>query len=430
MIRDPRFRTPDDELAVRLSRYWDALVAEDIALSEPAAALGDLAVIVGDLAELPRDPAPEDVHARARARLSADPEWLSLLTTSPHVIASLPPASNGQRWIDDMETGSVSFRPPTLLRRMLPFVELTAIAAAILLLLYVAFRPERHEAVGPIGGTPTAVPAPTPIPGVTVDGIGTVTLPAETIPGKGSWFGAWRATLEPGAAGSYGSIAPNRSVGVESVLVGTYATRSEGPMRIIRSDGSTEDVPVGTEATIGPGESILVLDNAVARTFRNPGATQAVLVAWAITSMNGAAMRDTEAPEPALALGPGVTFQGLARMLPDVWDQATIPDGPLTIDVRRLTLAPGASLPPEPEVYPTLRWVESGRLGWDIAGEGVASPASGRPMMSYQEGEMVSWVPTRPGIRVVLRNPSKTTPVVLLVVSLAPAGTAAVTPTP
>src|SRR5262249_61658867 len=62
MIRDPRFRTPDDELAVRLSRYWDDLVEEDTAPSEPASDLGDLVGIVRGLAESPRDSAPEDFH--------------------------------------------------------------------------------------------------------------------------------------------------------------------------------------------------------------------------------------------------------------------------------------------------------------------------------------------------------------------------------
>jgi ABC-type methionine transport system permease subunit len=50
-------------------------------------------------------------------------------------------------------------------------------------------------------------------------------------------------------------------------------------------------------------------------------------------------------------------------------------------------------------------------------------------VVTYGEREMVSSVPTRTGIRVVLRNLSKSQPLVLLVVALAPADAAVMTPT-
>lgn len=179
MIRDPRFRTPDDELAVRLSRYWDSLVDDDAVPATATADLGDLAVIVRGLADLPRDPAPKEIHRRAQARLSADPDWLTLLTTRPHIVTESLVVPNGYRPAADATEETAGERAPTPLRRTFPVVELAALAAAILLLLYVAFGRDR-QAQQP---TPTASPAPTAAPTAT----GALPTPTTVASAVGDW---------------------------------------------------------------------------------------------------------------------------------------------------------------------------------------------------------------------------------------------------
>jgi outer membrane protein assembly factor BamB len=210
MIRDPRFRTPDDELAIRLGRYWDALVEEDAAPPGPAADLGDLAVIVRGLADLPRETAPEAIHARARARLGAHPDVLTFLTTESHDAATFPMVSNGHAHIDDAEDESPNERPPTPFRRLLPFVELAGIAAVIAVLLFVAFdhyqtADKPTPTVSPTQiVTPTTAPVtPTAAPDAVGDwpmlgGGPTRTGGADrTIPATAPTL-KWAATLPPG----------------------------------------------------------------------------------------------------------------------------------------------------------------------------------------------------------------------------------------
>jgi hypothetical protein len=445
MIRDPRFRTADDDLAVRLSRYWDALVDEDATPPEPTPDLGDLAVIVRGLADLPRDPAPEEVHARAKARLSANPEWLGLPTIRPHDVSSVPVASNGHtsHEVDAEDAGGE--RAPTPLRRILPFVELAALAAAILLLLYVAFGRDRHQAVAPVGGTPTVVPAPSPTPGVEIVTLGAVTMPVERLltrltaaptptpdnpaltPFQSPWWVATgRVVLAPGEGGSLPSISPATGIGFELLLEGSYTVSSGSPLRVVRVSGATEEIPAGTTVTLAPGDSVLHLDVGATQSWRNPGQTEAVLIGAGFYTSNTAIR---QRGGTLVGVG-GIAGEYWAEMEGNIWIASGIPDGPVLATIRRLTLSPGAALPAMPEVYPTLRWIESGEVGWTAVGAGIATRPPDKPTSRFFGGQRLPWTPSAPGVQIVLSNPSDTDPAVIWEVILTPAGPSPPSPEP
>jgi hypothetical protein len=175
-------------------------------------------------------------------------------------------------------------------------------------------------------------------------------------------------------------VADDTQPGVEAyvVLEGTYTVQVDGPVRIIRADGTTEDLAPGTEVLVGPGEAWIDLDLTAAATFRNAGSTPAVFVGVGFWAQAGTMNRGTTDP-------PG-SVDGMATSLsPDDWAQA----GPLTVTLRRVTLPPGASEPPSAEPLPILRFVEQGQLTREIVQVGTPS-ASAAPLV-FRAGNWVSW---------------------------------------
>jgi outer membrane protein assembly factor BamB len=161
MIRDPRFRTPDGDLAFRLGRYVDALVTEADTMPVAAPEIAELAAIARALADAPRDPAPAELHERARARLATSPRWVKLVATRPHDGASVMVVPNGYEagmaGTDDRAPDA----PITPLRRLVPSGERAAVAVAILVLLYIAFGRDRQANEPMATMTPAATEAPT-----------------------------------------------------------------------------------------------------------------------------------------------------------------------------------------------------------------------------------------------------------------------------
>jgi outer membrane protein assembly factor BamB len=179
MINDPRLRTPEDELARRLGRYVDALVADQGPPPDAASEIADLAAIARALTDAPIEPAPEAVHARAQAWLGANQRLTEIITASEHDLAPASIRPNGRVPRAASIAAPVPERAPTPLRRVLSVVELAAVAAVILFLFYVyvtVIRDRQAEQPTPTPvATATAAPTPTavaPTPTVSAGAVG------------------------------------------------------------------------------------------------------------------------------------------------------------------------------------------------------------------------------------------------------------------
>jgi hypothetical protein len=241
-----------------------------------------------------------------------------------------------------------------------------------------------------------ATPATAPPAGVSTETLLAVTFPADTVPTGEATVDFFRLDYEPGTTLEFPSTAPSRSVLAELVVDGMLGARSEGAMRVVRADGATEEVPPGTEATLGPGDAAIYLDNSAPQVLRNAGEGPLVTINVGIFST----------VEPATPVPPnvfaGTTGLGLGYLDPAGWERAGLTGMPLAVTLRRVTLEPGASLPPSAETVPTLRAVETGELAWEVL-RPEGTPTASRAVI-FRPDQSVSWTPLRRGRVLVLRN--------------------------
>jgi hypothetical protein len=319
-------------------------------------------------------------------------------------------------------------------RRALSHVAMAFLLLVTGLSLYVAFRPLDHQATSPGEETPT-VPVITPIPsipGIDIEAFGSMTLPVDTsrpIVAIGDPTEAWgvemtTTTLAPGATGQHPTIDYAKGTGVELVLDGTLKISSDATLRVTHLDGTTSDIPPGEPVTVNRGESVEHDDITVAQTWSNPGPGQTVLLGIGVFGINEIES-DFE--------GYYVHFGGLdwSRATVDLraqWSAFGLADGPVTATIRRLTIAPGAALPPARDSAPTLRWVESGEIGWTPVGDGIATRASNKPLNRYFSGQRVPWT-TNLTTEAILSNPSKKESAVVWEIVLTPRTPSLATPT-
>jgi hypothetical protein len=242
-----------------------------------------------------------------------------------------------------------------------------------------------------------------------------LTLPAEAIPPGALTSFAWHLVAQPGASETWVADATQPGVEANFVLDGAYTVQVEGPLRIVRADGTTEDLAPGTEVTVGAGEAWIDLELAAAMTFRNAGNTPVIFAGVGFWAQESTTDRATTNP-------PGAIDGSATSLSPDGWAQA----GPLTVTLRRLTLAPGTSLPPSDETLPILRFVEHGRLTREITQVGIAT-APGAPLV-FRTGEWVPWVELGPDRQSILSN-DEDEPLVFLELTITPAATDLGTPT-
>ena len=202
--------------------------------------------------------------------------------------------------------------------------------------------------------------------------------------------------------------------GVEVVLSGRYALRLAAPFRVRRgaAGGVTgeADVPADVEVTLGPGDAAVYPDYAVPAEGRSVGAEPLVVVGAAIVAAEPSGT-------PAPALPAGVTGEVLGHATRYEWRK--LPAGPTTVTLWRLTLPPGAGLPPyEPPGLEAIH-VEAGAVG--VGAWRPGEPAPPRTPPTYIEDGTVPFAGLDPGTRRVVANAGDE-PAVLLVLTVAPAG--------
>jgi hypothetical protein len=201
-------------------------------------------------------------------------------------------------------------------------------------------------------GTPTAA--------VTEEVWVDVTVPAEALPPSGPVFlGLFRIAWDEGAGYRYQEDAPG--VAVDCVLAGRFAFRPDVDELFIPADAHQEPVvaPAGEETTLEPGGCAL-LHQEVHRDERNAGTGPVDWVAVVVLPEN----------TPPPANGPeAIAFGPMGYIYVGHWSGgASGPDGPLRLGLRRVTLAPGASLPTQTQIGDALIAVADGTLGLTATG--------------------------------------------------------------
>lgn len=196
-----------------------------------------------------------------------------------------------------------------------------------------------------------------------------------------------RLTLAPGASFPLNPADPSLVlVGVES---GTFSVRALTEVQVARvviagTPVAAEVVAEGVEFTLSPGESA-IFPPFVAGEVRNDGQEPAVALVAGIEPIG--ALATPAAATPVAAGTPvgeaeefaplaGVVFQPLAFGSVEV-----LPLGPAGIGIGRLTLEPGAVIPPHPHLGPEFGVIEAGTASITVS-EGELQVARGVATMA------------------------------------------------
>ena len=197
-----------------------------------------------------------------------------------------------------------------------------------------------------------AAPAASPPTGAPEVLVG-VLLPAERLPDSDRVAGAYTVRLRPGGRVDFPAGSQPDGAALEHVVAGAYAVRSEGRRVVLRggatAQGSAEEVPPGTEATVGHGESLLILENDAPAMMRNPGDEE--------TLVFGAGVFSREPPLRPATPTAGVAAVDASIQVAGV--QELQRDGiPVSVHLERWVLGPGQALPPLGR-WPELAWAEA-----------------------------------------------------------------------
>jgi hypothetical protein len=268
--------------------------------------------------------------------------------------------------------------------------------------------------------TQEASPAGSPPAGATVETLAAVEFPADTIPTGAVLAIGDHVTVDPGVNLNLADLDPKRGVVMTVVVSGRAGIIPTGAMRAIRVGGTAEDVPPGTEVLLGPGEAAAFLDGTAGHALRNAGDGPLELVDFGLYDT-----AEPATPPPAGGPPAGVSGEVLGHLSPSEWARAAVPAGPLRFSVRRVTLAPGAALPPAAAPWPVVRHVASGALTW------AAAPTGGTPppgiALHFGAGQDVPWMPMND--RLLTLSNEGDEPVIFWELAIEPAGEGAATPT-
>jgi quercetin dioxygenase-like cupin family protein len=173
-----------------------------------------------------------------------------------------------------------------------------------------------------------------------------VAFPSGVLPVDGQvWFGA--SFWEPGTSLTIPPDAVAEGVGFDYVLSGEMTVGAEGPMLLARAGEEPALTAAGTEVTVRAGEAAAYLEPAAGWAGRNAGDAPLEILYLGIEALAGPASTDEPQfsdPEPGgNALVPW-NGEGLGFLDATAW--AELAPGPIVVQLERVTLASGASLPP------------------------------------------------------------------------------------
>jgi hypothetical protein len=406
-----------------LDRYWDALLR------------GEATSTTTDL-----DPGLATLVARVQAAGSAlpllfpDPDraWRELRQASaPSAVAwsdgeTTPPPWPHPNGHADLVAERRS-APPLPQRGGSGVLAHLATAALLLLLLAVGFaaiRQRMPEARDEGRWVPAFVRVLESAPGSILDTpLIEATFTGAELPGGEKEAAYYQLTIPPGESLPYlgGPFCGCRTetitkgVGVEVVQAGTYTIRLEAPLRVHRAGtaGPDEEIPAGTEVTLGAGDAVIYPDYAAPGDIRNTGNEPVTLIGVAIMAPEGSGT-----PLPTLPMG--VTTTLLTHTNAPDWE--AVPPGPLNVALHQVTLPAGTSVGPyEPVGLQAMR-IESGTITRSFVPNGDTVPV-GQPL-AHQAGSTTPFLRISPGFRETLAS-SGQKPAELLVLLIEPAGISA-----
>jgi quercetin dioxygenase-like cupin family protein len=200
----------------------------------------------------------------------------------------------------------------------------------------------------------------TPVSAVTEETWFETTIPGDALPPGGPVFlGLFRIVWDEGAGYRFQEDAPG--VGVNCVLSGRFAFRPDVDELFVPADARQEPVaaPAGTETKLEPGDCAL-LHQDVHRDERNAGTGPVDFVAVVILP--------EETPPPAGA-PEAIEFDPLGYIYGGQWAKTPAgPTGPIHLTLRRMTLAPGASVPEQTVLGDAIIPVTGGTLSLTAMG--------------------------------------------------------------
>ena len=418
----PDPRTPEDAMGA----YWDALV------------LGYEAIDVGldpDLGEtirrfqVARETPPPGARERVRARLglpaSAGAPRQERRAPPPPAPRPIAPATtpNGHRPVSALR-GRTTQRPRSFGRWAMALVPTAAILLLTLVMGFAALWPRGFVRERAALQPPALVRAIDAVPGDAVaELLSEATFAGEELPAGETQVIFYRITLPPGVdlpylAGPFCALRSERvtgGVGTEVVQSGAYSLLLDTPMRVQRGGGSrpVEEVPAGTEVIIRPGDTAIYPHYTAEGAIRSAGDEPVVVVGVAILSIDGWG-------SPAPELPKGVRAEQIARSMSSDWP--TLPAGPKTVSLWKLTLPEETSIGPYEATGLEAVQVESG-----VITLGFLQPGESEPFhlpMSHMAGTSVPFLRPSPGMRRTIDSVGAE-PAVLLAVSIEPRGTGA-----
>lgn len=405
----------DERRAASLDRTWDAVIrGEPMPVPDPAdAVLASLVVRLQATSAVPAlfpDPASSWRHLRARETRAPKAGPLTPPITGAHgrdagrleqQITPLRPQSTRRWWTSQFWTAALL---------------LVAAAAALLMLSQGALREQKTETWLPDAEM-------TSIPGYAEDVLFQATFAADELPHRPAAAVFYRVTLPPGARLPYlaatnclrsscNTDAVNAGVGIELVEAGAYGIYLNGPIWVQRAGASARnrEIPAGQVAVLRPGEAAIFHDYTATGEIHNPGTEPVEILGMAIVDYGSGG-------EPIANLPADIGAEQLDISLTTDW--GALPDGPVTVSLRRVTLPPQTLLPPfEPRGLESIR-VESGSIAWMFAHS--AESAEGGPRIHRRPGETAPFA-ISPGGAMRFLESTGAEPAELLVLTIEPAG--------
>lgn len=370
----------DRPQADAIDRYWDEVFRGRPAGAAPDALDPDLAATVRRLRALDAAPAADPGFA---ARL-----WADLIRGEE---APLPqPLPEPRRFEPTMTATSLPMpfplEAPRTRRRGVAWFAAAALVIAALGLGYRAFWPDPTDRSLPIPAaaipataapTPTAMPTPTPVPiAATAQTLLTLTFPADALRRDDRVSaGLGHFSIPPGKRSTWTPYCCPGPL-VEYVVAGVYTVRAEAKIRVVRADGTTEEIATGTEAVLGPGDALVSRNETVVE-GANTGTAPVELLGWVLIGPGGGVFG-------------GHSLPGWIDHNADVQDRLTVPPGGATVHLRRVELDADTVYPAPPSgAFSFAVTLQTNTAGTPVAGygqkgtDGSLAHAAGGPVTFY-----------------------------------------------
>lgn len=187
----------------------------------------------------------------------------------------------------------------------------------------------------------------------------------------------WHATIEPNVdvAMAAEPVTGREGPRIEHVVAGTLTLRVDGALQVVRAGfagtpGPVEEITPGAEVVLQAGDTALFAQK-LAMSFANRGAEPVRLIGGQLVELGG-------------TLTQGASSAGYTVNVTDERDLTEpLGPGPMTFELERVTLAPGAVLPAPPEG--ALRVMTSGpRIVYLAKGsDGSISNVLKEPVVTY-----------------------------------------------